>query len=74
MEIFERFDTLRGTVVNCNEYGCQVRDDESGKIVFYYGNGMRGDRVQLSIKRIDLERQRVTCVLDSVLEYAGFVA
>lgn len=74
MEIFERLDTIRGTVIGCNEHGCRVREDESGKVVFYYGNGFKGDRVQLSIKRIDLERERVTCVLDSVLEYADYVA
>lgn len=74
MEIFERLDTIRGTVIGCNEHGCRVRDDETGKVVFYYGNGYKGDRVQLSIKRIDLERQRVTCVLDTVLEYADYVA
>lgn len=74
MEIFERLDTIRGTVIGCNEYGCRVRDDETGKVVFYYGNGYKGDRVQLSIKRIDIERQRVTCVLDTVLEYANYVA
>ena len=71
MEIFERFDTIIGTVVGCNDYGCRVKDDESGKIVFYYGNGVEGDRVQLSVTRVNLERQRVTCVLDSVLEYAA---
>ena len=74
MEIYERLDTIRGTVIGCNEHGCHVRDDENGKVVFYYGNGYKGDKVQLSIKRIDFERERVTCVLDSVLEYAEYVA
>jgi hypothetical protein len=74
MEIFERLDTIRGTVIGCNEHGCHVRDDESGKVVFYYGNGYKGAKVQLSIKRIDFERERVTCVLDSILEYAEYVA
>ena len=74
MEIFERFDTIRGTVIGCNEYGCYVNEDESGKTVFYYGNGFKGDRVQLSIKRVDLERNRVTCLLESVLAYAGDIA
>ena len=51
-----------------------MRDDESGRVVFYYGNGFKGDKVQLSIKRIDLERERITCVLDSVLEYGDYIA
>lgn len=74
MEIFERRDTIRGTVIGFNDYGCKVRDDESGKVVFYYGNGMKGDRVQLTITKIDLEKERVTCKLDTVLEYGEFVA
>ena len=74
MEIFERLDTIRGTVIGYRGNGVRVREDNSGKEVFYYGNGTKGDRVQLSIKRIDLERERVTCVLESVLEYAEYVA
>ena len=73
-EGLEKFDTVIGTVVDTNSSGCYVRDSESGKLVFYFGGGMRGDKVQLSVKRIDTERKRVTCVLDSVLEYGDFVA
>lgn len=74
MEIFERLNTVRGTVIGFNDFGCHVRDDETGLVVFYYGNGMKGDRVQLSVKSVNAERGRVTCKLDSVLEYANFVA
>lgn len=74
MESYERFDTIIGTVIGGNDFGCRVRDDESGRVVFYYGNGCRGDKVQLSVKRIDLERERVTCVLETVLEYADYAA
>ncbi len=74
MENFERLNTVRGTVIGCNDFGCRVRDDETGLVVFYYGNGMKGDRVQLSVKKVNPERGRVTCELDSVLEYADFVA
>ncbi len=74
MENFERLNTVRGTVIGCNDFGCRVRDDETGLVVFYYGNGVKGDRVQLSVKRVNTERGRVTCELDSVLEYADFVA
>lgn len=66
---FKKYNTIIGTVV-----GCYVRDDESGKVVFYYGNGMKGDRVQLSIRKVDAARERITCVLDSVIEYGNFVA
>lgn len=74
MENFERHNTIIGTVTGSNKYGCFVRDDESGRTVFYFGNGMKGDRVQLSIKRICADTERITCVLDSVLEYAEFAA
>ena len=73
MEIFERLDTIRGTVIGCNEHGCRVRDDETGKVVFYYGNGYKGDRVQLSIKRIDFERERVK-ELETENQKSDFVA
>ena len=71
---FKKYNTIIGTVVGCNPYRCYVRDDESGKVVFYYGNGMKGDRVQLSIRKVDAARERITCVLDSVIEYGNFVA
>lgn len=74
MSNYERNSTIRGKVIGCNNYGCYVRDDETGNVVFYYGNGMKGDKVQLSIKSINFEKERVTCVLDSVLEYGDFVA
>lgn len=74
MENFKKHNTLIGTVIGYNSYGCYVRDDASEKIVFYYGNGMRGDRVQLSIQKVDLARDRITCVLDSVIKYSDFAA
>lgn len=74
MEIFQKNNSVTGTVIGGNNYGCYVRDDESGRVVFYYGNGMKGDRVQLTIYNVDLKRERVTCKLDSVLEYGNFVA
>ncbi|MBR5827546.1 MAG: hypothetical protein IKY78_10765 [Clostridia bacterium] len=74
MEFYERFDTIVGTVTGCSAYGAFVKDDETGEEFFYFGNGRKGDRVQLSVKRIDLEKKRITCRLDSVLEYADSVA
>ena len=71
MKMFERFDTLIGEVIGCNSYGCYVRDQESDKVVFYYGCGHRGDKVQLTIKKVNLEKDQVTCVLDSVVSYAA---
>lgn len=72
MEILKKHNTIIGTVIGCNAYGCYVRDDESGIVVFYFGNGMKGDRVQLSVQKVNAEKDRVTCVLDSVLEYGKF--
>lgn len=71
MERINKFSTLTGRIIGTNSYGCYVRDDETGFIVFYYGNGKIGDRVFLSVYRVDIERNRVTCRLDSVLEYAA---
>lgn len=74
MENFKKYNTVIGTVVGCNSFGCYVRDEESDKIVFYYGNGVKGDKVQLSVVKVDLARDRVTCTLDSVLEYGDIAA
>ena len=73
-EHFQKHNTLVGIVVGCNSRGCYVREVESKEVVFYFGNGMKGDKVQLTVKRVDVDRERVICVLDSVLEYGEFVA
>lgn len=66
---FKKYNTIIGTVVGCNSKGCYVREIESGETVFYYGNGYRGDKVQLSVKYTDPKNERVLCQLDSVIEY-----
>ena len=71
MEMFERFNTLVGVVIGCNNFGCYVRDEETDKVVFYYGCGQKGDKVQLIIKKINPQKEQVTCVLDSVISYAA---
>lgn len=71
MEAFERYNTVIGEVIDCNRLGCYIRDLETDMIVFYYGCGQRGDKVQLTVKRVNLEKEQVTCMLDSVLEYAA---
>lgn len=71
MEKINKFSTLTGRITGVNSFGCYVQDDETGITVFYYGNGKIGDRVFLSVYKIDTDRNRVTCRLDSVLEYAA---
>ena len=71
MDMFERFNTVIGEVIGCNNYGCYVRDQETDRVVFYYGCGQRGDKVQLTVKKVNLEKEQITCVLDSVLSYAA---
>ncbi len=71
---FQKYNTVIGTVIGCNSHGCYVRDVKSNEVVFYFGNGVKGDKVQLTVKRVDVERERVTCVLDSVLEYGELAA
>lgn len=73
-ENFQKYNTVIGIVIGCNSHGCYVRDLKSNKVVFYFGNGMRGDKVQLTVKKVDAEHEKVTCVLDSVLEYGDFAA
>ena len=68
-EYYQKHDTVVGTIIGCNSYGCYVRDLKTDEVVFYFGNGEKGDKVQLTIKRVDPEKERVTCTLDSVLEY-----
>ncbi len=74
MKNYKKYNTVIGTVIGYNSNGCYVRDNETNNVVFYYGNGMKGDKVQLSVRKVDLVRERVTCVLDSVLEYGSFAA
>lgn len=74
MSNFQKYNTVIGTVVGFNSSGCYVRDEESGYVVFYFGNGTRGDRVQLTVQKVDTEKERVTCLLDSVLEYGRIAA
>lgn len=71
MEAFEKYNTVVGEIIGCNSYGCYVRDKKTDKVVFYYGCGQRGDKVQLTVKKVNLEKEQVTCILDSVLEYAA---
>lgn len=71
MEAFEKYNTVVDEVIGCNSYGCYVRDKKTDKVVFYYGCGQRGDKVQLTVKKVNLEKEQVTCILDSVLEYAA---
>lgn len=52
-------------------YGCYVRDQATDKTVFYYGCGQKGDKVQLTVKKVNIEKEQVTCVLDAVLSYAA---
>ncbi len=68
-EHFQKHDTVVGTIIGCNSHGCYVRDVKTNEVVFYFGNGEKGDKVQLTVKKVDPDRERVTCSLDSVLEY-----
>ena len=73
-ENFHEYDTVIGKVIGCNSSGCFVRDEKSDKVVSYYGNGEKGDKVQLTIKKVDAAKEKVTCVLDSVLKYGNYAA
>lgn len=73
-EHFRKHNTVVGYVIGCNLYGCYVRDVESTELVFCSGNGMKSDKVQLTVKRVDVERERATCMLKSVLKYGEIVA
>lgn len=71
MEMINLSDMIIGTVIATNSRGCYVLDDETGTVVYYYGNGKTGDRVLVSLRKIDTERNRITYRLDSVIEYAA---
>lgn len=73
-EHFKKNNIIIGTVIGGNSKGCYVRDSQSDEVVFYFGNGMKGDKVQLAVEKVDVERESVTCVLETVLEYGEFVA
>lgn len=69
----QKLDTMTGTVIDFNHFGCYVSLDSNETDIpyaFYYGNGKRGDKVLVSIKKIDNVRNRINCDLDCVLEYA----
>ncbi len=70
----ERCETVIGRVIGFTNDGCRVRDEKTDEVVVYRGNGMKGDRVQLSSKYIHPKTKRVTYVLETVLEYGDFVA
>lgn len=72
MENYKKFDTIVGRVIGYTNKGCLVRDEKTDKVVFCFASCSKGDRVQLSVKRVNREREQVTCLLDSVLEYAPF--
>lgn len=72
-DIYQKHYIVTGTVTDTNYCGCYVKDDNCDFVVYYYGNGMKCDRVQLSVQRINTEKHQVTCVLESVLEYGDFV-
>lgn len=74
MRTNERYETVIGRVIGFTNNGCRVRDEKTGEVVFYFGNGMKGDRVQVSAKYVNPKTQRVTYVLETVLEYGDFVA
>lgn len=68
----KKFVTLKGTVINYDENGCFVRLDETDEVVYYFGNGMKGDRVYVSAKRIGGRHSMVVCELESVIGYGDF--
>lgn len=71
MDMYERFNMVNGVVIGCNKYGCYVRDQETDRVAFYYGCGQKGDKVQLTVKKVNIEKEQVTCLLDSVLSFAA---
>ncbi len=71
MENINKYTSITGTVTRVNTYGCFVRDDITDTTVFYFGNGNIGDRVYLTVCKVDTVHHRITCNLDSVLEYAA---
>ena len=72
MENIERFNPMEGVIYRTNNFGCFVIDEATGLSVFYYGPGEVGDRVKLSVSKIDRERNRITCCFESVVEYGDF--
>ena len=54
MDMYERFNTVIGVVIGCNKYCCYVRDQETNRVVFYYGCGQKGDKVQLTVKKVNI--------------------
>jgi len=65
-------DTVHATVTGSNRHGCYVVLDEQVEGItdgFYFGCGTAGDRVMLSIKRVDTDRESVLCDLDAVISY-----
>ncbi len=68
----EKFVTEKGTVISYDEHGCFVRLDETGEVVYYFGNGMKGDRVYVSAKHGSKRHRTVVCTLESVIGYGAF--
>lgn len=70
IDALERFDSYTGTVVGYAPRGVRILM-ENGIECFSFGNARIGDMVLVSIQRVDLERNRVRCSIDSFLNYAA---
>ena len=68
--VYERFDSLVGSVICTSRKGCYVEvDDAEHTRGFYYGNGRVGDVVLCSVRK-NSDPSSYLLSLDSVLSYA----
>ena len=66
-------DSITGEVIGHDRNGCYVRldtEEPNTPYGFYFGSGRTGDRVLLSVKRINSNHSSIFCILESVLSYA----
>ena len=65
----EKYASYEAIITGVNCFGCHIKFYNTNIHGFFFGNGNIGDSVIVSVGKIDEKKQRITCFLDSVLEY-----
>lgn len=61
----ERFDVYEGVVIRTNEYGALIKLLDSEIEAFAFACARPGDRVLVSISKVNVKTNRVRCQIDS---------
>ena len=71
LENLERFDVYEGIVIRTNSHGAVIKLLDNEIEAFAFACAKPGDRVLVSISKIDIETSRVRCRIDSFRYFAA---